>query len=151
MVAIDPIFAQTANLKEPYLVFLEEFGDAELYVADRTEEKFVVRLRDGDPSVQFGYQVMAKRSGYEAERLERAPWADDDPNLYPEKLESWEAAERELHALGPEDEVGEDWVEEAAPADVEPEPEVQPVEAEVPEAEPEVIYGFHLHLPLVME
>jgi hypothetical protein len=28
---------------------------------------------------------MAKRLGYEDTRLERATWADNDPNLYPEK------------------------------------------------------------------
>jgi hypothetical protein len=149
VIPIDPIFAQTANLKEPYLVFLEEYGDAELYVADRTPEKFVVRVGRGEPNVQFGYRLMAKRLGYEAERLERAPWADDDPNLYPEKLEGWEAAERELHALDTEGMEDEEWVEEVAPVEAEPEPVVQPVEAEAPV--PEVIYGFHLHLPLVIE
>jgi hypothetical protein len=107
VVAIDAIYGETVNLKEPYLVFLEEYGDAELYVAERTPEKFVVRLRSGDPAVQFGYRIVAKRMGYETERLERAPWADDDPNLYPEKRQEWEALQAELDGPVPE-EVGED-------------------------------------------
>ena len=111
------------------------------------------RVLQGDGNVEFSYRLMAKRLGYESAMLERAPWADDDPNLYPEKLDAWEAAERELHAVEPEEVEDEEWLEEAEPAAAEPEPLVQPVEPEVdvPEAEPEVIYGFHLHLPLVVE
>ena len=37
--------------------------------------------------------------GYEASRLERAPWADTDPNLYPGKGVDWAAIE------------GVDWLE----------------------------------------
>jgi hypothetical protein len=34
------------------------------------------------------YRIVAKRLGYEKTRLERAPCADDDPNLYPKKTGS---------------------------------------------------------------
>ena len=102
-VPINPLFAETVNLQEPYLVFLQEFGDAELYVSERGQEAFEVRLRDGDPNVQFGYRLMAKRRGHEKDFLEHAPWADDDPNLYPEKRAAWEAQEAELHALPPDE------------------------------------------------
>jgi len=107
VVAIDPIYAETVNLKEPYLVFLEEYGDAELYVAERTPEKFVVRAGRGDPEVQFGYRIVTKRLGYETERLERAPWADDDPNLCPEKRLEWEARQAEPDGPLPEELEGE--------------------------------------------
>ena len=33
-VTIDPIFAQTVNLKEPYHVFVQVYGDADVYVTD---------------------------------------------------------------------------------------------------------------------
>jgi hypothetical protein len=52
--------------------------------------------------VEFSYRLMAKRLGYEEQRLARAPWADDDPNLYPEKRAAWEAME-----MLPEAEVAE--------------------------------------------
>lgn len=91
VVAIDPVFAQTVNLNEPYHVFVQAYGNASLYVTNRTATGFEVRLHDGDPNVEFSYRIVARRLGYEDQRLERAPWADNDPNLYPEKRTAWEA------------------------------------------------------------
>lgn len=88
VIAIDPLFAQTVNLAEPYHVFVQVYGDAEVYVADRLPGSFEVHLRDGDPAVEFSYRLVAKRLGFEEERLAPAPWAADDPNLYPEKTQS---------------------------------------------------------------
>jgi len=89
VVAIDPVFAQTVNLSEPYHVFIQAYGDADLYVASRDADRFEVRLRSsdpaGDPAAEFSYRLVAKRVGYEEERLARAPWADNDANLYPGK------------------------------------------------------------------
>lgn len=51
-----------------------------------------MRALDGKTcSVAFDYRIVARRLGYEDDRLERAPWSDDDPNLYPEKRAEWEA------------------------------------------------------------
>jgi hypothetical protein len=92
LVLIDPLFAETFNLDEPYHVFVQVYGDAELCVIERTPTSFIVRTREGgDPNVEFSYRLVALRRGYEDERLERAPWADDDPNLYPEKRALWQA------------------------------------------------------------
>lgn len=91
VIAVDPLFAQTVNLNEPYHVFVQPYGDANLYVANRTPTGFEVRLHDGDPNAEFSYRIVAKRLGYETTRLERAPWADNDPNLYPERGATWEA------------------------------------------------------------
>jgi hypothetical protein len=85
VIAIDEVFAQTVNLEEPYHVFVQVYGDAEVYVSKRTPTSFEVHLRDGDPNVEFSYRLVAKRLGYEDDRLEPAPWADSDPNLYPEQ------------------------------------------------------------------
>jgi hypothetical protein len=85
VVAIDPLFAQTVNLAEPYHVFVQVYGDAEVYVSARMPQSFEVRLRDGDPGVQFSFRLVAKRLGFEDQRLAPAPWADNDPNLYPEQ------------------------------------------------------------------
>ena len=71
-------------MDEPYHVFVQVYGNAEVYVSGRTATQFEVHQRDGDPDVEFSYRIVAKRLGYEDDRLEPAPWADDDPNLYPE-------------------------------------------------------------------
>jgi hypothetical protein len=84
IIPIDPAFAQTVNLEdEAYHVFVQVYGDAEVYVSNRTPTQFEVRLRDGDPNTEFSYRIVGKRLGYEDHRLERADWADDDPNLSP--------------------------------------------------------------------
>ncbi len=69
-VHIDALFAETVNLEEPYHVFVQPYGDAELYVTERTAGSFQVRLRAGDPEVEFSYRIVAKRRGYEDTRLE---------------------------------------------------------------------------------
>jgi hypothetical protein len=84
IVPIDPVFAQAVNLEdEPYHVFVQVYGNAEVYVTGRTPTQFEVRLREGDPNTEFSYRIVGKRLGYEGHRLERAPWADNDPNLSP--------------------------------------------------------------------
>jgi hypothetical protein len=81
-ILLDPTFAQTVEVDEPYHVFLEEYGDADMYVRDRTPLGFEVVYRGGnDRNAEFSYRVVAKRKGFEARRLERAPWADDSPTL----------------------------------------------------------------------
>jgi hypothetical protein len=75
-VRLDPRFVETVNTKEPYHVFVEAYGPAQLYVSQRTATGFVVARRDGDPDVEFSYRIVAKRLGFEAKRLDRAPWAD---------------------------------------------------------------------------
>jgi hypothetical protein len=81
---IDPLYAQTVTLTEPYHVFLQVYGDAELYVSNRQADGFEVHLRDGEADVEFSYRIVATRLGYEDARMERAPWADNDPHLFPE-------------------------------------------------------------------
>ena len=93
VIAIDPLFAQTVSLTEPYHVFVQSYGDAELYVSQRTPTEFEVKARGTNTSnVEFSYRLVAKRLGYETDRLEPAPWADNDPNLYPEKRDQVDAS-----------------------------------------------------------
>ena len=73
---LDPAFAQTIAVDEPYHVFVQSYRDAELYVRQRTPLGFEVALRAGDPNAEFSYRVVAKRLGFEAKRLEPAPWVD---------------------------------------------------------------------------
>jgi hypothetical protein len=69
-VAIEPVFAQTVNLSQPYHVFLTPMGDCPLYVAEKTPTSFTVRAHGGQTcSVAFDYRIIAKRLGYEDLRL----------------------------------------------------------------------------------
>jgi hypothetical protein len=77
-ILIDPTFAQTISPEVPYHVFVEAYGPADLYVAERTPLGFVVQAIRGDSTAEFSYRLVAKRRGYEVSRLERAPWADND-------------------------------------------------------------------------
>jgi hypothetical protein len=78
-ILFDPSFAQTINADESYHVFVQPYGRAELYVAERTPLGFTVALKDGDSSAEFSYRIVAKRLGFEGKRLEAAPWADHPP------------------------------------------------------------------------
>ena len=75
-VRLDPKFSETVSLGEPYHVFVQPYGRAEIYVTNRNRSGFDVVLKDGEPNVEFSYRVVAKRLGFESKRLERAPWAD---------------------------------------------------------------------------
>lgn len=90
-IAIDPTFAQTVNLDEPYHVFVEAYAPASLYVTDRTSTGFIVHALEGEPEVEFSYRLVAKRLGYEDQRMERAPWADSDPNVNPNAVSTAQA------------------------------------------------------------
>ncbi len=80
-IPIETTFAETVNLTEPYHVFLQAYGMSDLAVTKRTATGFEVRLREGDPNVEFSFRIVGKRRGYEQTRLQRAPQADSDPNL----------------------------------------------------------------------
>jgi hypothetical protein len=79
-VEIDPTFAETVNSTLPYHVFLQAYGDAELYVSNRTPTSFEVWAAESanDVNVEFSFRIVAKRIGFENERLEFAPWVTKD-------------------------------------------------------------------------
>ena len=64
-------FAKVVNTGADYHVFLTPEGDCKgLYIAGKTATGFDVReLGGGKASVPFGYRIMAKRRGFETERL----------------------------------------------------------------------------------
>jgi hypothetical protein len=85
-IAIDPLFLETVDLSQPYLVFLQaESGQCKgLAVENKRADSFqVVELDAGFSSSPFGYRLVAKRRGYPTERLRPFPEADQDPNLDP--------------------------------------------------------------------
>jgi hypothetical protein len=78
-VAIEPIFAQTVNLEDPYQVFLTPVSEEPvlLFLSAQNSSSFTVQgvTLSGRPAVcSFHYRIIAKRLGYEDTRL--APAAD---------------------------------------------------------------------------
>jgi len=80
-VAIDPVFRETLEPGQRYHVFVQPYGEAELWVTDRRADGFTVRGRGPERDAEFSYRIVARRAGYGDTRLERAPWADSDVNL----------------------------------------------------------------------
>jgi len=71
VVNIDPAFAETVSETADYHVFLTPNGDSKgLYVTQKTASSFEVRESgNGTSSLSFDYRIVAKRRGYESQRL----------------------------------------------------------------------------------
>jgi len=71
VVKIDPAFAETVSETADYHVFLTPRADSKgLYVINATATSFEVRESGGGTSsLTFDYKIVAKRRGYEAQRL----------------------------------------------------------------------------------
>ena len=71
VVKLDPAFAETVSGTADYHVFITPNGDSKgLYVTGKTAAGFEVRESGGGTSsVSFDYRIVAKRRGYEAQRL----------------------------------------------------------------------------------
>jgi hypothetical protein len=71
VVKIEPAFSETVTADSSYHVFITPNGDAEaLYVVNKTATSFEVReSKGGTSSLTFDYRIVAKRRGYEAQRL----------------------------------------------------------------------------------
>jgi len=71
LVKIDPTFAETVNTDKEYHVFLTPNGDCKgLYVTNKKGTSFEVReLNGGKSGISFSYRIVAKRKGYESQRL----------------------------------------------------------------------------------
>jgi hypothetical protein len=69
-ITIEPIFAQTVNLTEEYHVYVTPSGDCPIFVSEKTATSFNVQAMGGRScSISFDYRIVAKRMGYEQERL----------------------------------------------------------------------------------
>ncbi|MCA9446166.1 MAG: hypothetical protein KC931_03555, partial [Candidatus Omnitrophica bacterium] len=76
IIAIDPLFAETVNLEEPYHVFVQ-LNDNQcegVAVKEKTVSSFaVVELRNGSSNAEFSYRIAAKRRGFEKYRMKERP------------------------------------------------------------------------------
>ena len=70
-VKINPIFSETVSTQVEHHVFLTPKGDCNsLFVANQSATAFEVReLQHGTSTIEFDYRVVAKRKGYEHDRL----------------------------------------------------------------------------------
>lgn len=64
---IDDIFRETIDTDCQYQVFLQKYGQGDLWVEERTEDYFIVK---GAPNLSFSWEIKAKQLGYDIERLE---------------------------------------------------------------------------------
>lgn len=66
-IEIEEIFAETVNTDIEYQVFLQAYGNANIWVSERHQDYFIVQ---GTDDIEFGWELKAKRKGYEYTRLE---------------------------------------------------------------------------------
>jgi hypothetical protein len=73
LVSIETTFAETVNTDMEYHVFLTPNGDCRgLYVTNKTGNSFEIKeLNGGKSDISFSYRIVAKRKGYEDQRLVR--------------------------------------------------------------------------------
>lgn len=67
-IGIEPLFNETVNTDIPYQVFVTSYGEGYAWVAERGSNYFVIK--SSVPNLEIGYEIKAKRKGYENVRLE---------------------------------------------------------------------------------
>lgn len=65
---IDDIFRETIDTDCQYQVFLQKYGQGDLWIEERNSDYFLVK---GTPNLSFGWEMKARQLGYDIERLER--------------------------------------------------------------------------------
>ena len=68
-IGIDRIFNETVNTNIQYQVFVTPYSDAHVWVEQRYHNRFVVC--SDKPNAEFGWEIKAKRKGYEDHRLRK--------------------------------------------------------------------------------
>lgn len=67
IIYIDDIFAECVNLDVKYQVFLQKYGQGDIWVEERNPSYFVVK---GAPNIAFGWELKAVQLHYEDVRLD---------------------------------------------------------------------------------
>ena len=86
-IQLDPLFLETVTINEinPMKVFIQLRDDCKgTYVKTGTHGFEVKELQGGLSSAGFAYRVVAKRRGFEDQRLDYCKAAEEDDFLYPE-------------------------------------------------------------------
>lgn len=66
---LDDIFLETVNTECQYQVFLQKYGQGDVWVEERNTNYFIVK---GTPGIKFAWEIKARQLGYESERLEKS-------------------------------------------------------------------------------
>ncbi len=91
IINIEDIFVQITNLDEGYHVFLTPLGSCNLYVAEKNSGSFIVKAIDNDAcSIEFDYRIVARRRGYEQERLKVVEKMDEIQQVVENYSKEWE-------------------------------------------------------------
>ena len=75
-VFIDPVLMKTIATSQ-YQVFLQKYGEGDVYVKARHSDHFIV---GGTPGLSFGWELKAKQAGYEHDRLGQATMFNREVN-----------------------------------------------------------------------
>ena len=67
MIYLDDMFAETIDTDVQYQVFLQAYGEGNVYVNERSPSYFVIC---GTPGLAFGWEIKAVQKGYDTVRLE---------------------------------------------------------------------------------
>ena len=67
IVYLDDIFKEVITTDITYQVFLTKYGKGDIWVSERHEDYFIVQA---DNDISFGWEIKAKRKGFENYRLE---------------------------------------------------------------------------------
>ena len=68
-VGIEKLFNETVNTNIPYQVFITAYGSGNIWVEQRKQDRFMVK--SSQPNIKFGWEIKAKRRGYENTRLQK--------------------------------------------------------------------------------
>lgn len=68
-VGIEKLFNETVNTSIPYQVFITAYGPGNVWVEQRKQDRFMVK--SSQPNIKFGWEIKAKRRGYENTRLQK--------------------------------------------------------------------------------
>lgn len=67
-IGIEKLFNETVNTSIPYQVFITAYGPGNVWVEQREQDRFIVK--SSQPNIEFGWEIKAKRKGYEHTRLQ---------------------------------------------------------------------------------
>lgn len=67
VIFIDPVFIQTVSPECGYQVFVQKYGQGDIWVEERTQNYFIVK---GTPGLKFGWNAVFHQKGYELDRAE---------------------------------------------------------------------------------
>jgi len=97
-IELDPLFLETVTIdaSNPMKVFVQlNDPDCNGTAVIRGTTGFdVVELDNGNSNASFSYRLVAKRRGYENQRLKQTDMGMDDPRLYPELQEEIERSHK---------------------------------------------------------